>query len=91
MMTIKHKTDTNEEFVYATSHVNFVPSSAKNCGPSHDSLWRYDNDGRAHEITAGTVFVMNEHGKTVARYDLGEVEDPDRAKPRLGLQPVALS
>lgn len=80
MMTVKHITLSGEEFVYDTTHVNFVPASVFNGAnyaqtasspPARDTLWRYDADGRAHDLTGGTVFVMNEHGKTVARYDIG--------------------
>lgn len=76
MMTVKHITLSGEEFVYATTHVNFVPASAlanQQAGgpPPHDTVWRYDADGRAYDLAGGTVFVMNEHGKTVARYDIG--------------------
>ena len=72
MLTVKHITLSGEEFVYATSHVNFVPASAKNCAPAVDSLWIYDGaDERARELCGGTIFVMNERGSTVARYDIG--------------------
>lgn len=70
MLTIKHITPSNEEFVYPTTHVNFVPQDAKAAVTGFDSLWRYDNDGRAHEIVDGVAYVMNESGKTVARYHL---------------------
>ncbi len=77
MMTVKHITLSGEEFVYPTSHVNFVPASAVGQQGTNseykpkDAVWRYDADGRAFELSGGTVFVMNEHGKTVARYDIG--------------------
>lgn len=87
MLTVKHIKLSGEEYVYATTHVNFVPAGIKNCAPSSDSLWIYDSkDGRAHELIGGTVFVMNGNGTTVSRYDLGasnvpiaddEDEDPD--------------
>jgi len=78
MMTVKHITLSGEEFVYATSHVNFVPATAlqganyaSGSAAVPDTVWRYDADGVARPITGGTVFVMNEHGKTVSRYDIG--------------------
>lgn len=74
MMTIKHITPSGEEFVYPATHVNYVPADAAEHFPGNPapctSLWRYDADGRAHQVLGGTAFVMNEHGKTVARYDL---------------------
>lgn len=68
MMSVKHVTESGEEFVYPTTHVNFVPAAAKNCAPAWDSVWRYDGDGRSHEMSEGNVYVMNEMGRTVARY-----------------------
>lgn len=70
MMTIKHCDLSGEEFVYPTTHINFVPAAVKNCAPTTSSVWRYDEDGRAYEIDSGSVFVMNEHGRTVARYNI---------------------
>jgi hypothetical protein len=81
MMTIKHVDLHGEEFVYPTTHINFVPASAKNCAPASDSLWRYDEEGRASEITDGRAYVMNEHGKTVARYDLSDISLAKLAQP----------
>ena len=72
MMTIKHVARSGEEYVYATSHVNFVPTSALGLGSTTpDTLWHYGSEGDAQPITDGTVFVMNEHGKTVSKYELG--------------------
>jgi hypothetical protein len=68
MMTIKHVDISGEEFVYPTTHINFIPGAAKNCVVATSSVWRYDEDGRAFEIDNGSVFLMNEHGRTVARY-----------------------
>lgn len=86
MMTVKHILQTGAEYVYGTSHVNFVPSGAVkgNSGAPTppDTVWRYDADGRAHPLTGGTVYVMNEHGKTVSRYDIGLQTGP------VGIQPV---
>lgn len=75
MLTVKHIALSGEEFVYATSHVNFVPSGAKgeqSGPPNKDSLWIYEGtDERPRELCGGTIFVMNERGSTVARYDIG--------------------
>lgn len=71
MMTIKHITLGGEEFIYPTTHVNYVTASGLTSDNVKDAVWRYDNDGRAHALHDGTIFVMNEHGKTVSRYDLG--------------------
>ena len=79
MMTIKHCDPTGEEFVYPTTYVNYIPASLKACAPSSASIWRYDEEGRAFEIATGSVYVMNEHGRTVARYTLGS-NDPSPVK-----------
>lgn len=76
MLTIKHITDTGEEFVYSTSHINFVPAEVKCATGQPNSLWRYDDTGRAFEITEGMVYVMNGSGATVARYDMTAKNNP---------------
>lgn len=76
MMTIKHITEAGEEFVYPTTHINFVPAEAKCATGQQSSLWWYDSAGRAYEITEGTVYVMNGEGSTVARYNMTTVNNP---------------
>lgn len=84
MLTVKHITLSGEEFVYTTTHTNYVPANAKNCAPASDSLWIYEGaDERARELCGGTIFVMNERGSTVARYDIGASMVP------LGVQTTA--
>jgi len=74
MMTVKHIALSGEEFVYPTTHVNFVPGAIQDKEPGkpapRDAVWFYA-DGQASPLIGGTVFVMNDHGKTVARYDIG--------------------
>lgn len=69
MMTVKHITLSGEESVYPTSWVNYVPASAIGTD-GVDTIWIYTDDAPARPLTGGTVYVMNEHGKTVSRYDL---------------------
>lgn len=73
MMTVKHITLSGEEFLYPTTSVNYTPGRDNLPPASSDpaTLWIYDADDRAKPLTGGTCFVMNEHGKTVARYDIG--------------------
>ena len=72
MLTVKHITLSGEEFLYSTTRANFVPARAKDCAPANDSLWIYEGpDESERELRSGTIFVMNERGSTVARYDLG--------------------
>lgn len=72
MMTVKHITPSGEEFIYPTTHVNYVPSDVFGEGVDlpPNTLWIYPVDHPAQPITGGTVYVMNEHGKTVSRYDI---------------------
>lgn len=70
MMTIKHIDLSGKEFVYPTTHINFVPGDRNGTTTTSPIVWRYDEEGCAHEIDNGTVYVMNEHGRTVARYNL---------------------
>lgn len=75
MMTLKHITLKGEEFVYPTTHVNYVPVGSNGYAGQDTpptTLWRYDPEGSAAPITEGSVYVMNEHGKTVARYTLSD-------------------
>lgn len=73
MMTVKHIAMSGEEYIYPTSHVNYVPVSAlANQRDAVDTLWLYPPDQPAQPLTGGTVFVMNEHGKTVSKYSLSD-------------------
>lgn len=79
MMTVKHITLSGEEYIYPTTHVNFVPDAALNQVVNQvggkDTVWLYPPDHPAQPLNGGTVFVMNEHGKTVSRYDLGALAE----------------
>lgn len=75
MMTIKHITLSGEEFVYQTTHVNYVPLGAiaiKGRDEPPATIWHYNAEGSAAPITDGSVFIMNDHGRTVARYTLSD-------------------
>ena len=37
----------------------------------HRSVTYFTDDGRPQEVFEGTIYVMNENGNTIARYDLG--------------------
>jgi len=77
MMTVKHITLSGEEFLYPTSEVNFTPAvpSLGDVDPA-PTVWVYGADDRARPLTGGTVYVMNDHGKTVCRYELS-TQSPD--------------
>lgn len=86
MMTIKQILSSGEEFVYPSTHVNYVPQGSTGYAGVDvppTTLWRYDAEGSAIPMTEGSLFVMNEHGKTVARYSLyGEFPLGEPVKPK---------
>lgn len=76
MLTIKQITSSGEEYIHEAEDVTFTPASAKRIAPAENSVWYKARDGRLREIISGSVFVMNEHGKTVAKYELGVSKVP---------------
>lgn len=75
MFTVKHVHLDGSEELHRSTGVRFAPGSERRkctpvgggeTSPTPDTLW---TDGGP--LTGGTVFVMNENGKTVSRYDLG--------------------
>lgn len=78
LFTVKHITLSDQEFLYQTANINFEPrglTDGTDCGPSAPRVVLTDNGERLF-LGGGTVFVMNENGKTVARYDLGASNVP---------------
>ncbi|MEH2700554.1 hypothetical protein GFL93_12750 [Rhizobium leguminosarum bv. viciae] len=63
MMTVKHIAKTGEEYVWPATHTYFEPGDK-------ELFFRWDADGVPHQILEGMVYVMNDHGRTVARYQL---------------------
>jgi hypothetical protein len=77
MLTVKHITIADQEHLYEALSVSYEPGGACSTltGPAPARLIAYLKDGETH-IQGGTVFVMNENGKTVSRYDLGASSVP---------------
>lgn len=81
MLTVKHITLSGTEMIIPASRVWFYPSDdqkqslkAVPQGSGMVTVVPPQSAGllAPHEdLHGGTVFVMNEHGKTVSRYDLG--------------------
>lgn len=77
MFTVKHFNEYGE-FLFQTDTVQFkplLPGSIGDAGyESTGSIWcddqKYAKDGAPHIINSGTVYVMNEMGKTVSKYHL---------------------
>lgn len=78
MLTVNHMTTSGEEFIYPTTHINYVPErSGPQFAETPATVWHYDEEGRAYPLTGGKVFVMNDAGGTVAKYDLGGWSGPE--------------
>ncbi len=68
MMTIRHVAPSEHEVVIQTRRVELYPKSTSSEGVP--SVFYERDDGSTDEITQGTVYVMNDNGKTVAVYHL---------------------
>ncbi len=67
MFTLKHVTpDGNEELHYGSSPIYSRTQSGG------DTVHYTDSKSEVQTIRWGKVYVMNEHGKTVATYDMGD-------------------
>lgn len=87
MMTIKHISLGGRETIYPAFSVEFRPkgwvpndevTAADQPAPPSRVLGFTEDRFVVCEIQDGTVFVMNEFGKTVSRYDLGASMIPER-------------
>jgi hypothetical protein len=80
MLTVKHQDVNGIERVFPALDVTYDPhccssGEGPDCGPT-SGMVSYSQPGRtpeglAESIYRGWVFIMNEVGKTVAKYDLG--------------------
>ena len=76
MLTIRHIHLGGEEDIFAVASFRYAPGTEKvgqqGQSATPQTIWVRDvAPGDERPLTGGTVFVMNENGKTVARYDLG--------------------
>lgn len=91
MFTVKQIAIGGDERVWETDHVNFTPEgvamdrevvrAAKAGAPTGTDTRAcvdFASAGEHWEIKDGTVFVMNSHGATVSRWDLGASPVPLR-------------
>lgn len=78
MFTIKHISLRGEERILQTATVRFEPGESAFVSADGRSghsgtpatVWIAGSTGEV-PLTGGTIFVMNDNGKTVSRYDLG--------------------
>jgi hypothetical protein len=90
MFAVKHIQLSGHEEIYLAAKVSFKPESGghNTAGITHvpPCVFLDFDPNRIMRIEGGTVFVMNDIGKTVARYDLGASMVPIEA-----IQPMAVS
>ncbi len=67
MLTVKHIRLSGEEDIYQSATVRYSPGEDKSTHGFPASVFL----DLGEPLTGGTVFVMGDSGKTVARYDLG--------------------
>lgn len=71
MMTVKHITLSGAETLFQTKQARFTPAKQGESDVAPPTVWFEAENGAELPLTGGTVFVMNDSGKTVARYDIG--------------------
>ncbi len=72
MMTIRHVAPSTHEMVIQTRRVELYPKFASS--DEVPAVFYERDDGSSVEVTEGTVYVMNDNGKTVAVYHLKHSE-----------------
>lgn len=80
MLTVKNVTPEGYELIFSARHVEFRPAiaedetplAAEGCKGREAELWIDEGteQQRVFSLGSGTVYVMNEHGSTVATYHL---------------------
>ena len=82
MLTVKHIENDGNESIVQCEKVTFIPhEKEKPFGLDQVVAWDTDRnvkDGN-HTYTSGRIFVMNDQGATVAKYELS-YQDYDAAK-----------
>lgn len=83
MFTVKHTSPTWEDTLYTATRVRFSPRRASPADvksePPPETVWvRRQETGVEFPLTDGVVYVMNDAGATVSKYDL-ETKGPPLA------------
>ena len=97
MLTVKHIETTGHETIWPAIRVTFQPKMNFQCKPIPEGcdaagdrapvIWidRMGERGLVDTInigSTGSFYVMNEHGKTIAKYDLGGWDAPKAQQPK---------
>lgn len=69
MMTVKHIAPSGEQHVWPATHTSYEPGGGKNTS-AKELFFLWDENGNPRQVADGAIFVMNEHGRTVARYQI---------------------
>lgn len=78
MLTVKHIHASGNESIHVAREVRYDCGSAPDSITDAPALWLDTPSGDTQCLGSfGTFFVMNEGGKTVARYNLGVAAVPD--------------
>lgn len=77
MLTVKHVEPTGHETIHEATDVSSAP--ADRFGEAVNRVFYTRANSEVEGITSGTVYVMNEAGKTVAVYRLGGWNEPATA------------
>lgn len=81
MMSVKHISLSGHEQIHSAESLHFTPALESADGTTGSAAVLRLNRGEAStELRGGTAFVMNEQGRTIARYDLGASMVPLRRR-----------
>lgn len=82
MLTVKHVHASGNESIHIAREVRYDCGSAPDSITDAPTLWIDTPSGDTQALGSwGTFFVMNEAGKTVARYNLGGIVAPGPIVP----------
>lgn len=82
MLTVKHIKPSGCESIHLATEVRYDCGSGEDSIASAPTIWIDTPSGDTQSVGSwGTFFVMNEAGKTVARYNLGGTVAPGPIVP----------
>lgn len=72
MLTMRYIEEDGHEIVKEIESIMRVPAKESVTKSAHLIYWNVEDKGQAIEIYDGTVYVMNENGKTIANYAVSQ-------------------
>lgn len=80
MFTVKHTSPSvSNETIYSCEEVRFLPRSYDAPPDVPEVVTMTGGSGAGIHLSDGMIYVMNDHGATVAKYDLGYIVRPTTA------------